>query len=128
MKVVIAGSRTITDKKYVYEVLDNSPYEITELVSGHANGVDKIGERWATDKGIPIKIFSPHYSIDDPRIAPLLRNTDMSVYADALIAVWNGKSKGTRHMIGEMVKAKKPCNVIVDGKPTTSDGRMDFVW
>ena len=128
MKVIISGSRTIDNKKYVCAVLDDSPYEITELVSGHANGVDKLGEQWAIDKGIPIKIFSPHYSIDNPRIAPLLRNTDMSIYADALIAVWDGNSKGTRHMIGEIVKTKKPCHVIVDGIQMTSERKVDFVW
>jgi hypothetical protein len=128
MKVIISGSRTINDKNYVYGVLNNSPYEITELVSGHATGVDILGEMWATEKGIPIKLFTPHYSIDNPRVAPLLRNTDMSIYADALIAVWDGSSKGTKHMIGEMVKAKKPYHVIVDGKQLTSNGRLDFVW
>jgi len=128
MKVIIAGTRSINDKEYVYAVLNKSPYKITEIVSGHADGVDKLGEQWASEKNIPIKLFIPHYSIDNPRVAPLLRNTDMSVYADALIAVWDGKSKGTRHMIGEMVKAKKPCHVIVDGNPLPSSGKVDFVW
>jgi hypothetical protein len=128
MKVVITGSRTITDKNYVFSVMDKCPYEITEFISGHANGVDKLGEDWAQSKGIPIKLFIPHYSIDNPRIAPLLRNTDMSLYADSCIAIWDGNSKGTRHMIGEMIKAKKPCHVVVDGKVRVSAVVGDWVW
>lgn len=33
------------------------------------------------------------------KAAGFKRNTEMAKYADALIAFWDGKSKGTKHMI-----------------------------
>jgi hypothetical protein len=35
----------------------------------------------------------------------------MAQYADALVAVWDGESRGTDHMIGEMQKLGKPVSV-----------------
>ena len=32
----------------------------------------------------------------------------MAEYADAAIVVWDGESRGSRNMIDEMIKAKKP--------------------
>lgn len=112
MKIIVAGSRTFTDKEKVFAFLDKSKFEITEVVSGGANGVDKIGEEWAVSKGIPIKRFLPHYSIDNPKMAPLLRNVDMGNYADGLIAVWLNKSHGTEHMIKTMKKLGKKVEIM----------------
>ncbi len=47
MKVVVAGSRGIENESIVNNILDHSPYEITEVVSGHAKGIDLLGEKWA---------------------------------------------------------------------------------
>jgi hypothetical protein len=108
MKVIVAGSRVIKDKELVYNFINQSPFKITELVSGGAAGVDKIGEQWAQDHNIPIKSFIPHYHDLNPIVAPLLRNTDMAKYADALVAVWKDRSNGTKHMIDQMIKHNKP--------------------
>jgi hypothetical protein len=111
MKVIVAGSRGIHNEEMVIELLNKSPYKITEIVSGHAVGIDQIGEMWARSKGIQISLFTPHYDISNPRYAPLLRNIDMAHYADALIAIWDGESKGTQHMIDQMAKNGKPYHV-----------------
>jgi hypothetical protein len=109
MNVVVAGSRTITDEKRVFEILDKSPFEITELVSGHAAGVDRCGEEWAKSRGIPTKIFLPDYTNTPyPKLEPLMRNTKMALYSEALIAIWDGQSHGTKHMICEMERLDKP--------------------
>jgi hypothetical protein len=107
MKVIVAGSRGITDAKLVHGIIDRCPFQITEIVSGGAMGVDKMGESWATDHKVPIKSFTPHYQMEDPRVAPLLRNIDMANYADALVAVWKDGSHGTKHMIDQMQKLQK---------------------
>lgn len=112
MKVVVAGSRKIVDEEKVFEILNNSLFPIDEVVSGHAKGIDQIGEMWAKSKGVPVTVFLPDYS-DDPKRAPLLRNTAMAEYGDALVAVWDGRSSGTKHMIGEMGKVKKPVKVYI---------------
>lgn len=98
MKVIIAGSRSIKDKQFVYDAIKNSCFDITEVVSGNANGVDKLGEQWAAEHGIKVTVFKPQWDLFGKQ-AGLVRNTEMARYADALIAVWDGKSNGTRDMI-----------------------------
>lgn len=98
MKVIIAGSREITDKDLVYEILDSCDLEISEVVCGTARGPDTIGEFWAKDRGIPVKYFKPDWKGLGKK-AGSLRNIQMGDYADALVAIWDGKSNGTRHMI-----------------------------
>jgi len=113
MKIIIAGSRSFNDKKTIFDFINKSKFDITEVVSGGAKGVDKIGEEWAKEHNIPVKIFLPHYSLDTKDVAaPLVRNTDMGRYADGLIAIWLNKSHGTEHMIRTMRKAGKPVEIL----------------
>jgi hypothetical protein len=112
MKVIIAGTRTCNDKDLVWKVLNESKFEITELISGGAQGVDSLGEAWARSKNIPVHQYKPHYAIENPRVAPLLRNTDMARDGEALIAIWKDQSRGTAHMISCMEKAGKPVEII----------------
>lgn len=97
MKVIIAGSRDIEDYELIDVAVRESGFTVTEVVSGTARGVDKLGERWAEEYNIPIKRFKPDWSIG--RSAGIIRNTEMASYADALIAIWDGYSRGTKHMI-----------------------------
>ena len=98
MKVIIAGSRSVTSQSTVFEILNMVNIDVTEVVSGTASGVDKIGEEWATQHGIAIKEFPADWDKFGKR-AGYIRNEQMAEYADALIAVWDGVSPGTKHMI-----------------------------
>jgi len=113
MKVIIAGSRTIpTDNiDILFSCLSNCNFNISEVVSGGANGADKIGEMWAIMNHKPIKQFLPAWN-KYGRSAGIIRNREMGDYADALIALWNGKSGGTSYMIAYMRKLGKPVEVI----------------
>jgi hypothetical protein len=99
MKVIIAGSRDFDDyellRKYCDFYLQNQT-EI-EIVSGTAKGADQLGERYAKEKGYPVKQFPADWS--KGKSAGYIRNEEMAKYGDALIAFWNGMSKGTEHMI-----------------------------
>lgn len=109
MKVIIAGSRTITQRnivnasffwglsKFVEEGCKLPLGEI-EIVSGNANGVDKLGEELADFLKLDCKIFPANWNKYGKK-AGYLRNIEMANYADALIAIWDGKSKGTKMMI-----------------------------
>ena len=110
MKVIIAGSRDITDKKIVEGAIKESGFEITELVCGMARGIDIIGFDWAKLNNIPIKRFYPNWR-RFYKAAGKVRNKEMALYADALIAAWDEKSKGTKHMISCMSKAMKPFHI-----------------
>lgn len=83
-----------------------------EVVSGGAHGADSIGEMWAHQHGIPVKIFPADWE-NQGRKAGILRNIEMGDYADYLIAFWDGKSKGTHHMISYMKRLDKPVQVVV---------------
>jgi len=101
MKVIIAGSRDIHDYEIVKEAVKASGFHITEVVSGHARGVDQNGECWAFDNDVPFKIFEANWQ-EYGRSAGPKRNMDMANYVGTnggLIAVWDGLSRGTKHMI-----------------------------
>lgn len=98
MKVIVAGSRLITSYPAVALAIHNSGFEITELVSGTARGVDTLGEQWAALSGVPVKRFPADWN-GLGKQAGYVRNAQMAEYADALIAVWDGRSAGTRGMI-----------------------------
>ena len=42
--VVVAGSRSITEYEVVADAIEESPFELTEVVSGCADGVDSSAE------------------------------------------------------------------------------------
>lgn len=102
MKIIIAGGRDFNDYKLLSESCDyflQNQSEI-EIVSGTANGADKLGEQYGEEKGHQIKKFPANWD-KYGKSAGFKRNIEMADYADALIAFWDGKSKGTSHMINE---------------------------
>lgn len=103
MKVIIAGSRTIYDYSVVQEFLDALDLEITEVVSGAASGVDYLGIQWALENKISVKTFLAQWSKYGKGAGPI-RNRQMAKYADALVVIWDGQSKGTKNMIDEARK------------------------
>ena len=124
MKVVIAGSRGVTDYALVCEAVEESGFTITEVVSGEEpTGVDALGERWAADNGVPVKPFPPEWNRYKPRgggwsnPAGKIRNREMAEYGDAAVIIWDGTSPGTRDMIAQMAALRKPCHVFIIGKP-----------
>jgi hypothetical protein len=112
MKVIVAGSRNIVDQKIIFNIIESSNFEITEIVSGTARGVDQIGEKYGLTNNIPIVMFPANWN-KYGKSAGYVRNTEMAKYADALIAVWDGKSSGTRHMIKIMHDMQKPVHVVI---------------
>ncbi|MBC8427529.1 MAG: DUF2493 domain-containing protein [Proteobacteria bacterium] len=102
-KTIIAGGRNITDYNYVIEACKQSHFVITEVVSGMAKGVDTLGEQWAREHNIPIKQFPANWDKYGRRAGPI-RNEEMGDYSECLIAIWDGKSRGTKHMIDYATK------------------------
>ena len=108
MKVIVAGSRTITDYRAVEVIIDRSRFMITEFVSGAApRGVDALGERYAVAHGFIPRLFPADWD-NLGKGAGFIRNQQMEEYSDALIAIWDGVSKGTMDMVNRMRKAGKP--------------------
>jgi hypothetical protein len=116
MKVIVAGSRTIVDMHELHAAIILSEFEISEIVSGGARGVDQLGELWASSYGIPVKRFLPEWN-KLGRSAGHARNIEMADYADALIAIWDGKSRGTKHMV-ETARYRGMKVFVHEAKPT----------
>lgn len=98
MKTIIAGSRGINDYRVVKEAIEESGFTITEIVSGGARGVDRLGEKYAEIYNIPVRIYPANWDRWG-KCAGMIRNADMAKDAEALIAIWDGESKGTFGMI-----------------------------
>ena len=107
MKVIVAGSRSGFVERNTFEAIEQSGFSITEIVSGCCAGVDKHGEYYASVNKIPVKRFPADWNYLGLAAGPV-RNKQMAEYADALVAVWDGKSKGTKNMIESMQSLKKP--------------------
>lgn len=106
-RVIIAGGRYYEDyntlKAYADRMLSNITDEI-QIVSGGASGADALGERYAKEKGYSLKRFPADWN-SYGRSAGVKRNRQMAQYADALIAFWDGVSRGTKNMIDEATSA-----------------------
>jgi len=100
MKVIIAGSRNITNQKYILQTVLESPFnvkDITEIVIGGCRGVDQLAGDYALSIGFKLKLFKADWNLG-PKAGPI-RNEQMAKYADALILIWDGKSKGSKSML-----------------------------
>lgn len=108
MKILIAGSRTITDINILLKAISSSGYKITssdEIVSGGARGVDTLAEIYAKKKNIPIKVFKPDWN-KYGKSAGVIRNYEMAKYCDIGIVIHNG-SNGSLNMVKNLIKFNK---------------------
>lgn len=99
-KVIIAGGRDFHNTTWSFDKIDAilASKEDIEIVSGGANGADKVGEAYAVARELKLSRFPADWN-KYGKSAGYKRNTQMAHYADALIAFWDGESKGTKHMI-----------------------------
>ena len=127
MKVIIAGGRDFqsyaTLKGSFYEFLKEQKEDFLdkslsdtlsdiEIVSGCARGADSVGELFASRRGLPIKRFPADWK-QHGKSAGYLRNKEMAEYANGLLAFWDGKSRGTKHMIDTAKKKGLDVKVVM---------------
>lgn len=98
MKVLICGSRGINDPAIVSQAIKESGMCPTQIILGGARGVDRLADEYAAAHGIEFVEYLADWDRYGKR-AGFLRNYVMVGAADAVIAVWNGKSAGTQHSI-----------------------------
>ena len=97
MKTIVAGTRAFDNWALMQKTLDTIE-GITEIVSGRAKGADQMGEWYAKIKDLPVKMFPAKWELYGKAAGPI-RNRKMAENASALIAVWDGASRGTKNMI-----------------------------
>ena len=104
MKIIIAGSRSFNNYDFLKSKCDDIIKFRTdvEIVSGRCRGVDLLGEKYAFDRGYPVRPFPAKWRRLNGNInysAGFIRNEQMAKYANGLIAFWDMKSPGTKSMI-----------------------------
>ena len=102
MKLLIVGSRTIMN----FDLVGHVPEDTELIISGGAKGMDTVAERYADAHGIEKLIIRPEYE-KYGRAAPIKRNEIMVDMADAVLAIWDGKSKGTERALKYAQKKNK---------------------
>lgn len=97
-RVIIAGTRSIIDYLVVIKAIEESRFQIDEVVCGEAQGPDSLGKRWAIENNIPVQSFPAEWKIYG-KSAGYIRNAQMGKYGTHLILVWDGSSRGSRSML-----------------------------
>jgi len=98
MKVIIAGSRSIDSLDHIEKAVVRSKFIVDEIVSGTARGADRYGEIYARLHDIYLTRMPANWNLHG-KSAGYKRNVEMAEYADAVIVIWDGVSKGSKHMM-----------------------------
>ena len=118
---IICGSRNVKETRDNMIKIDNvcveNKFDILEVISGGAKGGDSLGETWASYHNIDLTIMPANWDRHG-KAAGHIRNRRMLNYIlnhpdkfiPLVIALWDGKSRGTKGMIG----IAKSANVIVE--------------
>ena len=94
MKLLVVGSRSIQ----TYDLEKHIPGEIYMIITGSANGIDSLAEKYADRKHLSKLILRPQYNRYG-KGAPLKRNEELVEFCDMALIVWDGRSKGTKYTL-----------------------------
>lgn len=115
LRIIVAGGRDFKDYNLLsdtimqyLEVMDDTgivdnPKQV-KFISGAARGADSLGEQFAYTWDYEVIRFVADWDVHG-KSAGYRRNAEMAKFASeeghtgVLIAFWDGRSKGTKHMI-----------------------------
>lgn len=124
--VMVCGSRTITDVKWVETQIVNYLKEVYAdqekrfgqgdmdfiIIQGLARGVDMIAKEWADKHNLGTWDFPAEWD-KYGRSAGFRRNVEMVDRCDYCLILWDGQSKGTKHDIDLCISKNKPYKVVI---------------
>lgn len=111
MKLIIAGTRTVINKEFVFKKID----EFIEkhgtpsiIIQGGCRGVDAFAKEYAENHKLITVEISANWEKFGKQAGPI-RNSEMAKLASFedgsyLLAFWDHKSRGTKNMINTAVK------------------------
>lgn len=116
IRVIIAGGRDFRDYRYLKQECDFMLSKLIntnkiEIVSGGANGADKLGEYYAKENEFKLTVMKADWD-KHGRSAGYIRNAEMAEYATHVLVFWDGKSRGSKHMIDIANERKLKCRVV----------------
>lgn len=103
MRIVVSGSRTITDEKTVERILAGYIAVKDIVITGGCRGIDRIAHDYARRYFADTEVYEADWDTHGKAAGPI-RNGKMMEDAGILIAFWDGKSRGTRSAIDEARK------------------------
>jgi len=128
MKLGITGSRSITEFDFIpYFTMQNRDFrafcrnhglirrKITAVVTGGARGIDTLAFQAAETVGIRNLQFLPDRTKFRGKTilkAFQVRNQQIVENCDVLLAVWDGRSRGTENTLAYARKVRKPAFLI----------------
>lgn len=113
-KVIIAGGREFNDYDLLKTKCDSilSNLEDVIIISGDCRGTDKLGEKYAKERGYKCEKYPANWN-EYGKVAGYIRNEEMAKIATHLIAFWDNKSPGTKSMINLGTKYNLKKRVII---------------
>lgn len=106
MRVAVIGSRGLS-----VDISEYIPKETNEIISGGAKGIDSLAECYADKNNIPKLIIRPEHQTFG-MFAMRKRNRLIVECADMVLAIWDGKSRGTKYTIDYALRIGKPIKII----------------
>lgn len=111
--VLVAGSRAFADFPLLCATLDRvlADRGPVAIVSGGAGGADRLGERYAAARGLPVERFVPDWGAHGRAAGPI-RNREMVAGCALAVFFWDGASPGTADAIARARRAGVPVEVV----------------
>lgn len=111
MRVLVCGSRSITDYKFVEREMLKVLQPTDTVIEGGARGVDTLARRVAENHGLDVIEYPANWTRHG-KSAGFRRNREMVQNCDRVLALWDGVSSGTEHTIRIARQAGVPVDVV----------------
>jgi hypothetical protein len=122
MILAVIGSREFDNYPWLCQELDrvHARRPITKIVSGGARGADRLGARYARERGIELQEFLAKWEVYNEQTGKLekdlgaghARNTDIINAVEGVVAFWDGRSPGTNNSIKKAEKRGIPVHIV----------------
>lgn len=105
MNITISGSRDFPDRERVFATLDafKTEHPFDKMFAGGARGVDRFAEEWALFHQVPCTVVPAQWAMFGKR-AGYMRNIKMLEQSDALLAIFDTLTPGTKHAVTHAFK------------------------
>jgi predicted Rossmann fold nucleotide-binding protein DprA/Smf involved in DNA uptake len=116
-KIIVAGGRTFNDYELMATKLEYllsnqiNKQNAIMIISGTAGGADRLGERYAKEQEFELLKMPANWD-KYGKSAGYKRNHAMACLADGVVVFWDGKSRGSKHMINIAAKRELPMRIV----------------